>query len=299
MSCRSCHCSRPSHGQRAAAASRPFVSRSYPPGGEWLYLKVYAHRGRHTELLTHHLPALVARAQPLSDRWFFLRYADPAHHLRVRFHGDPDALNSELLPIAHRWAAELIEAGLIAELATGTYQPEITRYGGPSAIDAAERAFHADSQCVLEQLILREQGKLELPMGLLLAANHLELARLLHGDDGWQDWLLATFAKDKHHKAFQQYRRQAVRLLDPSDLTALRGGHELLDSWRRRAPLLRDYARALRDADSGEVSSAFASMLHVHHNRLSGASLDEERDAYAIARGVVQAHQDRERQERR
>lgn len=284
---------------RAAAASRPFVSRSYPPGGEWLYLKVYAHRGRHTELLTHHLPALVARAQPLSDRWFFLRYADPAHHLRVRFHGDPDALNSELLPIAHRWAAELIEAGLIAELATGTYQPEITRYGGPSAIDAAERAFHADSQCVLEQLVLREQGKLELPMGLLLAANHLELARLLHGDDGWQDWLLTTFAKDKHHKAFQQCRREAVRLLDPSDLTALPGGQELLDSWRRRAPLLRDYTRALRDADSGEVSSAFASMLHVHHNRLSGASLDEERDAYAIARGVVQAHQDRERQERR
>ncbi|ALG08301.1 lantibiotic dehydratase [Kibdelosporangium phytohabitans] len=283
-----------------AAVARPFASRSYPPGGEWLYLKVYANRGRHTELLAHHLPALVARAQPLSDRWFFLRYADPAHHLRVRFHGEPDVLNSELLPVVHRWAAELIEAGLIAEMATGTYQPEITRYGGPGAIDAAERAFHADSQCVLEQLVLREQGKLQLPMNLLLAANHLDLARSLHGADGWQDWLLRTFAKDEHHKAFQQCRREAVRLLTGRDhLAALPGGQDLLDSWRRRAPLIQDYARALRAAGSGEVSGPFASMLHVHHNRLSGAALGEERDAYAIARGVVQAHQDRERQERR
>ncbi len=284
---------------RLATASRPLVSRSYPPGGEWLYLKVYADRGRHTELLTHHLPELVSQAQPLSDRWFFLRYADPRHHLRVRFHGEPDALNGELLPIVHRWAGELIEAGLIAELATGTYLPEITRYGGAGVIDAAERAFHADSESVLEQLSLHEQGKLELPMNLLLAANHLELARLLRGDDGWRDWLLAVFPKDEHHKAFQKCRREAVRSLDPGALAALPGGRELLDSWRRRAPLLLDYARAVRDSDGAVVSGAIASVLHVHHNRLSGTGLEDERDAYAIARGVVQAHQDRERQERR
>ncbi|MFI6025933.1 lantibiotic dehydratase [Amycolatopsis magusensis] len=279
---------------RAETAPRPFVSRSYPPGGEWLYLRVYADRGRHAELLSRHLPALVEQAQPFSDRWFFLRYADPGHHLRIRFHGDQAALNGELLPLVHRWADELIGAGLIADLVTGTYQPEITRYGGPSAIEAAERAFHADSQCVLEQLALKEQGKLDLPMELLLAANHLELARTLCGDDGWQDWLLTTYPKDEHHQAFQRCRRDAVRLLGPGREHLSR---ELLDSWARRAPLLQDYARLIGGTEA--APEAFASMLHVHHNRLSGTGLDAEREAYAIARGVVRARRDRERQERR
>ncbi|GAA3075807.1 lantibiotic dehydratase [Streptosporangium carneum] len=276
---------------------RPAVRRVHLPGGEWLYLKVYATAGRHGELLSRHLPELVRQAAPVSDRWFFVRYRDEDPHLRLRFHGEPAELNTHLLPIAHRWAADLADANLISGIVIDAYRPEIARYGGPELVEAAERAFHADAESVLEQLTLREQRMLDLPMLLLLAANHVDMAEHLHGD-GWRDWLLRAYPKGERHGAFRQHRSEATRLLDPvtgaAELARLPGGPRVLESWRRRAEALAAYGRLARET-LDDPSDAFASMLHMHHNRLAGIDPHTERDAYAVARGAVQAHHDRER----
>ncbi|QXJ23765.1 lantibiotic dehydratase [Actinomadura graeca] len=276
---------------------RRAVRRTHPPGGEWLYLKVYATPGRHGELLARHVPALVRRAAGITDRWFFLRYRDDEPHLRLRFHGDPAALGARLLPIVHRWAADLAETGLINRIVLDTYLPETGRYGGPDLIEAAEDAFAADSGSVLSQLALREAGELDLPMPLLLAANHLDLARHLHGE-GWRDWLLETYPKGARHETFQSHRREAIRLLDPAagfaGLSELRGGRALLDGWERRSGPVAAYGRAVREA-LDDPSAIFASVLHMHHIRLAGIDRRAEQDGYAVARGVLQAHRDRER----
>ncbi|KAB2339290.1 lantibiotic dehydratase [Actinomadura rudentiformis] len=289
---------RPVRRRKISDTTRRRTTRqSHPPGGEWLYLKVYASPGRHGELLGRHVPALVRRAAALTDRWFFMRYRDEEPHLRLRFHGEPAALGTHLLPVVHGWAADLTAAKLISGIVLDTYRPEIDRYGGPELIEAAERAFGADSDSVLDQLALRAHGPLDVPMPLLLAANHLDLAKHLHGE-GWQEWLLETFPKGPRHKAFQQHRREAVRLLDPAtgfaELACLPGGQALLESWRRRAELITAYGRSVREA-LDDPSDVFASVLHMHHNRLAGIDPYAEQDAYAIARGALQAHQDRER----
>ncbi|MFD0684444.1 lantibiotic dehydratase [Actinomadura fibrosa] len=285
----------------AAPVRRTATRRSHPPGGEWLYVKVYASPGRHGELLARHVPALAARAEPLTDRWFLMRYRDDDHHLRLRFHGEPAALNAGLLPAVHGWAAGLGEAGLIGGVVLDTYRPETDRYGGPELIEAAERAFHADTASVLDQLALRDRGTLALPVPLLLAANHLDLARRLHGE-GWQDWLLRTYPKGPRHAAFQRHRREALRLLDPAtgapDPAGVPGGAELTASWERRSGAVAAYGEAVRAA-LDDPSPVFTSVLHMHHNRLAGIDHRAEQDAYAIARGAVQAHQDRKRHETR
>src|SRR5207248_9086836 len=109
-----------------------------------------------------------------TGREFFRRYADPDPHLPLRFHGEPGTLRGDLLPALHDWATARCDEGLASRLALDGYQPELERYGGPAAMEAAERVFAADSAAVLAQLRLRRIGQLDLPLELLAAAHYVD-----------------------------------------------------------------------------------------------------------------------------
>jgi thiopeptide-type bacteriocin biosynthesis protein len=263
----------------AAVRDRPSAHR---PGGEWLFAKLYASADRHTDLISQRLPTLRASLPPSVDRWFFIRYFDPEPHLRLRFHGSPDRLNAEVLPLVHDWAAELCRTGLARTLVLDTYEPEVERYGGPEALEAAERVFQADSEAVIEQLRLR------LPMRpeLLAAANYVDLVRAF-GDPNWRDWFLHAYPKGEHHSAFQAIRRTAVEVIDGRDLDS-----RLTEVWGRRRTAVAAYGRLIRSLNHRTPLHA---LLHMHHNRLIGAAPDAEGASYAIARGALQALRDRDR----
>src|SRR4029077_9570790 len=85
-------------------------------------------------------------------RWFFIRFADPEPHLRVRFAGDPAWLWRELLPAFHEAARPWLDDGRVHRVQLDTYEREVERYGGPGGIELAEAVFSADSDAVLEAL---------------------------------------------------------------------------------------------------------------------------------------------------
>ncbi|WP_163508694.1 lantibiotic dehydratase [Fodinicola acaciae] len=243
------------------------------PGGEWLSLKLYAARDRQPEILVR-LPELLARH---TGQWFFLRYWDSAPHLRLRLHRGR-------LADVHDWAAGLVDTGLLGDLVVDTYRPEIMRYGGPAAIEAAERAFHADSVAALAQLALPTRD--ELPIELLAAANVIDLTRRLRGP-GWREWLVRAYEKDPARHAAVRAHRQA-NLIDGDEL--LPG---LAEIWSRRGPAIEAYGQAIGSLPARDARTAVSGLLHMHHNRLAGIDPETEQRAYAIARGVVQAHLDR------
>jgi thiopeptide-type bacteriocin biosynthesis protein len=277
-------------GPRRTAArvvAQPSPSRPHLPGGEWLYAKLYASAARHDELLAEH----VTRLSTAVDRWFFIRYADPDPHLRLRFHGPA----GELLPGLHAWAAELCAAGLANRLVLDTYESETARYGGPELMTAAENAFRADSESVLDQLRLTELG---VSPELLAAANYLDILDSFDKDDDWMAWLLAHYPKGPHHRAFQAVRREAVILLDPASgwraLAERPGGERLLESWSARRQALATYGETAR-ATGGSRDSLLPSLLHMHHNRLVGVDRESEYRSLALARGAAEAHRNRAR----
>ncbi|MFI7099435.1 lantibiotic dehydratase [Streptomyces sp. NPDC050161] len=304
-----------------AARHRPLpcrAEREHLPGGEWLYALVYCGPERHDELIAGHLPRLLAALPADVDRWFFLRYRDRegGPHLRLRFHGEPRTLAAHVLPGLNRWAGDLRDTGLIRDVSLRAYAPELARYGGPQAIEAAESVFAADSRAVIETFALRGSGRLTLEPVLLCAAGCLDMARAFFGtydgsrayDGGpayaedWQDWLLHTFPKGEQHKEFQQRRREAVGLLDPygdwAELRSRPGGAELLSVWERRRGALADYRRSLDGPGPKAWTPAervVPSLFHMHHNRLIGIDQDAERASLALVRGAVQAHRDRRR----
>ncbi len=267
------------------------------------------------------------------DRWFFLRYSDAGGpHLRLRFHAPATVLARELLPRLHQTAAALHEGGMTGRVVWDSYDPELERYGGPEAMAAAERVFHADSAAVLEHLRRRYARRDATEPLLLAAAGFTDLARAFHetadaaegegrgesrvegrgesrresrveGERGGAAWLLRTITKDEeHHQAFRRRRREALSLIDPYRAGPGPAADDALRAlWERRAEETARYGRLLRELGDrcwSEPGRVLSSLLHMHHNRLVGADRQAERLAHAVARGAAQAHTDRARHAR-
>ncbi|HEY1377157.1 MAG TPA: thiopeptide-type bacteriocin biosynthesis protein, partial [Gemmataceae bacterium] len=130
--------------------------RAFPPGSEWLTVKLYA-----GPLGVDHLVrdvvgpvAVETVAGGLARRWFFVRYADPHSHLRLRFEGDPRRLWDDVLPRVRAGLTPLLADGRVWKVQLDTYEPEVERYGGPAGIAECEEIFHHDSRAVVELLRL-------------------------------------------------------------------------------------------------------------------------------------------------
>ncbi|MFF9091000.1 lantibiotic dehydratase [Streptomyces sp. NPDC014991] len=138
--------------------------RLKPPGSDWLYLKLYGRPWQQDELIAGPLLTFgeFATASGLADTWFFIRYADPEHHLRIRFHGDRSALLGPLMDQTCRWADDLLQAERVTRFAFDTYERETERYGGGDGMRVAEAIFGADSASVAELLKASEDGTLGL-----------------------------------------------------------------------------------------------------------------------------------------
>lgn len=284
----------PTRGSRSAPSTATEVPPRHSPGGEWLYAKVYAGSAHHDEILADRLPQLLTVLDDDVDRWFFLRYADPDPHLRLRLHGSPDRLMSSVLPVLREWVDDLRDARLASKFALDDYEPELQRYGGLAAMTNAESVFQADSAAALAELRLRRTELSDVDAALLLAIGHVEMLTATEMPT-WQEWLLSTFPKGDKHAAFQQRREQARALVDPSGrwagLLSRAGGAELLAALGSRTAAVRRYSDGLAEHS---WSVAIGALLHMHSNRL-GASYDVEAESYAVARGAVQARRNRTR----
>ncbi|WP_400193680.1 lantibiotic dehydratase [Hymenobacter sp. B81] len=141
----------------APPAPRPapdqVAQREFALGSEWLYVKLYCGPKVANRLLTEVVAPLTAelQARELVDKWFFIRYADPDHHLRVRLHLPTPARIGEVVRLLDAYAAPARQAGSIWKLQTDTYRRELERYGAPT-IALAEDLFCADSAAAVQLL---------------------------------------------------------------------------------------------------------------------------------------------------
>ncbi|WP_435281804.1 lantibiotic dehydratase [Streptomyces koelreuteriae] len=298
----------PSAPAAPAITRRPLVRHGDDPavglpGGSWLYAKLYCPGPLQDTVLARHLPELLDALPPGADRWFFVRYADPDPHLRLRLHGDSRALYGEVLPALHDLAADLRRQRLVGRLVLDTYDPETERYGGTArTMEAAERVFHADSAAALAQLRLLDHARPPAAPLSLTAAGRAQLAwHLVPGTPAERARrLLAIAPRDEHHRSFRDHRAEALRLVDPfGDFAALREqawAAPLLAAWQTRAAAADSLRRCLAempaDADAEpDTDAVLASLLHMHHNRLTADPTPwSEGRVAAVARGAVEAH---------
>jgi thiopeptide-type bacteriocin biosynthesis protein len=182
-------------GRPAEAAKSRAGSRRFTPGSDWLYVRLYGGEASADEVLLGTVGPLtsMARDAGLVRRWFFLRYADPEPHLRVRWYGRPADLTGELLPSLQAALEPLLDDGLLWRVDLGTYEREVERYGGPAGIELAEEIFDADSGFVLDALgSLDGADAPELRWRLALAGTDRLLADLRLPLDERRRWAAHT-----------------------------------------------------------------------------------------------------------
>lgn len=231
-----------------------------------------------------------ATANGTAAQWFFVRYADPKPHLRLRFGGPPDLLLRELLPYICSWAQDLITDGSCTELTFATYERELERYGGPTAMRVAEAIFSVDSGAVAEMLAIARGGRTSLDPtavavlsvdSLLVDLGLDEPARLaLYRDSG-----------AARRQTGAEYRRRKVQL------RRLLGGRQpgpdiagepaltrILQA--RRASMAPLVVRWKALAAGGELTKPYdricRSIVHMHCNRLLNGEPPSEQEVLGL-----------------
>ncbi|MGW5902898.1 lantibiotic dehydratase [Streptomyces althioticus] len=282
---------------RTAPAVRPAPTRFHLPGEDWLFVKWYAEPSAHEALLADHLPAVLGEIEDDVDRWFFVRYQDPDPHLRLRFHGDGEALNGRVLPALSRASRVLVESGALRSMTLDTYRPESDRYGGEALQEAAERLFRTDSLSAIVHLRAARGAARGLPADVLAGLGHAVLLESL-GDWDWCGWVDRMFTKSEEHEVYQRQRALADRLITPGNVVASAAealGAPALRSLWADSDEPRAYGRAVLSAPEADRDEALLSLLHMRHNRHFGIDRSAEARGYAVLRGAVRSHLGRQR----
>jgi thiopeptide-type bacteriocin biosynthesis protein len=275
----------PAHPVGAPRQSRP--ARSFLPGAEWLYVKLYTGAATADRLLLGTVAPLVKSAlgAGVADGWFFIRYGDPDWHLRLRLHGAPNRLR-ELAGELPSILAPLHREQLLWKVQVDTYEREIERYGGAEGILLAERLFQVDSEAVLEllellpgddgadarwRLALCGMDLLLSDLGLGLEAR-LQLTTALRETYG-REFRVEGAAGQQLGERFRKERRSTEELLGSRKTRSpvLARGLEVL---QRRSEKLAPIAAGLNAlAAAGKLGVPIAelagSFLHMHANRMA------------------------------
>ncbi|MFN8586173.1 MAG: lantibiotic dehydratase [Candidatus Eisenbacteria bacterium] len=283
----------PARAPRAAAADAERRSRegTFMPGSEWLTVKWYCGPATADRVLADGVRETFERllADGVADGGFFVRYADPDWHLRVRLHGEPRRLLAEALPALQEGVAPFVGNGAVHRVQLDPYVRETARYGGPRAIAHAEALFCHDSLAAMAFVALATgEAGLDarwrfalLGMDRLMADFGLPLERR-HALAGAQARAFAAeFRLDsparKRVMARWRDERAAVEALlaDPASAgERLAQGAALLAA---RSAAQRPHVEALLALEAaGElgvsVDELLESLLHMHANRVLRSS---------------------------
>ncbi|MFI6623195.1 lantibiotic dehydratase [Streptomyces sp. NPDC050528] len=252
-----------------------------PGCGNLLSLRLHGHRDRQDPLLTRHLPSLLGELG--APRWWFVRDRDPEDHLRLRLTCAPGSLGTAVERIGE-WTRQLRQAGLITHAGLETYYPQTARYGGPAAAEAAEDYFTADSAAALAQLSAQTVPGAP-DARAVTAASMVDIAVGLLGDDTTaMRWLVAHTHTDRNAPPRAVYD-QTIALTTVPGTPPL--DPHITASWAARRTALAAYRNALEDAGTLPPQDLLPELLHLHHVRMHGPGLPEERAHLHLARAAA------------
>tara|TARA_R110002012_G_scaffold308002_3_gene513927 strand:+ start:5657 stop:6562 length:906 start_codon:yes stop_codon:yes gene_type:complete len=152
------------------------IQQTFYVGSDWLYYRIYSGYKTSDFILTEIIRPLTEdlEREGLIRKWFFIRYSDPKHHLRVRFMlQDKSGLDSIVYRI-HDDLNQMVEQDLIWNIEIGTYQRELNRYG-KNSMEFSESLFFYQSKVVVSflSLIEGEEGEQMRWMFGLRMVDHL------------------------------------------------------------------------------------------------------------------------------
>ncbi|MDX3452542.1 lantibiotic dehydratase [Streptomyces sp. ME02-8801-2C] len=258
---------------------------SLPGCGNLLSISLHGHRDRQDALLTRHLPSFLRELG--EPRWWFVRHRDPDDHLRLCLTCAPGSLGTAVGQLGE-WTRRLRHAGLITHASLDTYYPQTTRFGGPAALEAAEEYFAADAAAVLAQLTA-QAGRDAPDVRAVIAASMVDIAVGLLGDDAKaMRWLVGHAHTDRSAPPRAVYDQTiALTTAFPQAPGTPALDARVTASWSARRAALTAYRSTLEGAGTMPVQDLLPDLLHLHHVRMRGPGLPEERAHLHLARAAA------------
>jgi thiopeptide-type bacteriocin biosynthesis protein len=238
------------------------------PGNEWLYFEIYCHQSRSNYVLQEIGTFILPRLKGKVENWFYIRYSDPADHIRFRVKLKDQNDSGTILHIVNQVIAPLIDSGLVSDFQIKPYRPELERYGY-SRIILAEKCFNVSSKLAIH-LISRHEDANELYAITMMLIQNVWFKTGLSGDQQllFADKMAAYFSAEmnmgpegfkiinRHYKAFDTL----VSQLHISKLTL-----EKMKAFEKY------YTRCLALCNAKEQEKMTSDLLHMHINRLFSA----------------------------
>lgn len=207
------------------------MKRKFPPGSEWLYLKIYTGIKTADLVLEEIIQPLIEYFQENNyiSKWFFIRYNDPKPHLRIRLLLNSFAFYNEILEKINQSFEQFINSGEISNMQIDTYNREIERYG-KNTIEEAESLFHKNSEFSLHCLHYDDEEKIIASIfyidGIL---NKLEFSireKLVWIKD-FNNAFKAEFNADKKlnsglDKKFREFKPKYLKFLQSDEFSEIR-----------------------------------------------------------------------------
>ncbi|MBL0155349.1 MAG: lantibiotic dehydratase [Chitinophagaceae bacterium] len=259
-------------------------NRSFPPGSEWLYLKIYCGIKTAEEILQHQAGPFIhdMMKQGLIKNWFFIRYFDTDFHLRLRIQLKSAAQYAEILNGLSSLLTPLLTENLVSGWQIDTYHRELERYG-PELIEETETLFTLDSQLKLAFLDITEGDKREQVRWLFGLKNADWLMDCLGFDSTQKENMAAalkeSFAAEFHMNKFlgQQINQRFSQFRSSIEIAfGIRTGLDLLSEFypvfNAFEPAFRELGTRIRkklEAQYPENTSSYiGSCIHMMLNRL-------------------------------
>lgn len=148
-------------------------------GSEWLFIKVYSGMLTADRLLIDEIAPLVRKLvdQVKIEKFFFIRFADPHRHLRLRFKVSSPEIIGEIINLIHLSLKKYVDQRLVSKIHIDQYFRELDRYGIDN-IDNSESLFHFNSLYAFNVIQLSKSEKDRWLSALLCTNQYLEIFEL-------------------------------------------------------------------------------------------------------------------------
>ena len=264
----------------ADASSTPIrtthIRRTFTLGSAWLYYKFYSGTRSSDKILLEAVKPLTETLLDTHqiDQWFFIRYADPDDHVRVRLHlTDPTQL-SDVIGVINEHIQPFEASGHIWKSHTDTYRREIERYGATS-MEVSEQLFFADSVAVLETLAHTQEDTTRSQRWLRAITNVHELLGMFEYESSYK-YHFVKKARDGFYEEFlvdKSFKRQIdARYRNYRDFIA----DALQAKNSKQTSLHTTVAKIVQLSQQATLEVALdklvGSYIHMHINRLISAN---------------------------
>jgi thiopeptide-type bacteriocin biosynthesis protein len=258
----------------------PAGGRSFAFGSEWLYVKIYCGPKTAERIMIEAISPLVKTllSERIIQRWFFIRYADPDAHIRIRFHG-ANKFWIEVMDRMNHCLEHYLGEKLITKLQIDTYDRELERYGHQT-IEKCENLFWHDSEAVLgfiQHLVSDEDETYRWLFALrsidaLLEDFKMSLKEKAKFIETVQGDFFKEFSVDSRKKYSLDVKYRQETNLIKSHMNPLNDERnefiEANDLLRRRSKMVAENIVDIKGSIATGLNQIIASIVHMNLNRL-------------------------------